>query len=138
MAMKRFLLLTLTWWSGQTFGTMFWTWLRGELVGEDQYGDRYYRTRGGKIHPALGFDRRWVIYNGYAEASKVPPGWYGWLHHIVDVAPPQENYRPREWEKPHLPNMPGSPAAYRPAGSTLRPGHRPPATGDYKPWVPGE
>ena len=36
----------------------------GELVGEDEFGNRYYRTKGGKIDPTLGFERRWVIYNG--------------------------------------------------------------------------
>ncbi len=40
---------------------------------------------------ALGFQRRWVIYSGDAEASKVPPGWNGWLHHTVDVAPTEES-----------------------------------------------
>ena len=45
----------------------------GEFVGEDEFGNRYYRTRGGKIDPTLGFERRWVIYNGYTEASCVPP-----------------------------------------------------------------
>ena len=48
--------------------------LYGERVGEDEFGNRYYRTKGGKIDPALGFERRWVIYNGYAEASKIGAG----------------------------------------------------------------
>jgi NADH:ubiquinone oxidoreductase subunit len=92
---------------------------------------------GRKIDPTLGFERRWVIYNGYAEASRVPPSWHGWLHHTVDVAPTEENYTPREWEKPHVPNMTGTPAAYRPSGSTLASGRRPKATGDYQAWTPG-
>ena len=85
--MKTFLLRFFTWWNGQTFGTQVWTRLYGEFVGEDEFGNRYYRTRGGKIDPTLGFERRWVIYNGLAEASKVPPSWHGWLHHTVDVPP---------------------------------------------------
>ncbi|HWP15125.1 MAG TPA: NADH:ubiquinone oxidoreductase subunit NDUFA12, partial [Xanthobacteraceae bacterium] len=40
-------------------------------------------------------------------------------------------------EKPHRPNMTGTPAAQRPTGSTLAQGRRPKATGDYKAWVPG-
>ena len=67
--MKLFLLKFFTWWSGQTFGTQLWTWRFGELVGEDEQGNRYYRTKGRKIDPTLGFERRWVIYNGYAEAA---------------------------------------------------------------------
>jgi NADH:ubiquinone oxidoreductase subunit len=135
--MKQFLLKMFTWWSGQTFGTQLWTWRFGELVGEDEQGNRYYRTRGGKIDPTLLFERRWVIYNGYAEASRVPADWHGWLHHVVDVPPTQLNYKPREWEKPHVPNMTGTPRAYRPSGSTLASGRRPKATGDYQPWTPG-
>jgi len=84
--MKLFLLKFFTWWSGQTFGTQLWTWRFGELVGQDEQGNSYYRTKGRKIDPTLGFERRWVIYNGYAEASRVPPSWHGWLHHTVDVA----------------------------------------------------
>src|SRR6266849_6157174 len=73
-----------------------------------------------------------------AEDPRVPPSWHGWLHHTVDVPPTQENYSPREWQKPHRPNLTGTPNAYRPSGSTLKSGRRPPATGDYKAWKPGE
>lgn len=135
--MKTFLLKFFTWWNGQTFGTQLWTWRFGEVVGEDEGGNRYYRTKGGKIDPALGFERRWVIYNGLAEPSRVPPSWHGWLHHTVDVPPTQENYKPRPWQKPHRANMTGTPGAHRPTGSTLAQGRRPKATGDYKPWAPG-
>jgi NADH:ubiquinone oxidoreductase subunit len=135
--MKQFFLKLFTWWNGQTFGTQLWTWRFGELVGTDEGGNRYYRTRGGAIDPTLGFERRWVIYNGYAEATRVPPSWHGWLHHTVDVPPTQDGYQPRPWEKPHLPNMTGTPEAYRPEGSTLGRARRPKATGDYQAWTPG-
>jgi NADH:ubiquinone oxidoreductase subunit len=136
--MKHFLLKVFTWWSGQTFGTQLWTWRFGEKVGQDEQGNTYYRTKGGKIDPTLGFERRWVVYNGYAEATKIPPSWHGWIHHTVDVAPTEETYVAREWEKPHVPNMTGTPAAYRPSGSTLASGRRPAATGDYQAWTPGK
>jgi NADH:ubiquinone oxidoreductase subunit len=42
---------------------------------------RYYRAQGPLIDASVGSERRWVIYNGYADASKVPPGWRGWLCH---------------------------------------------------------
>ena len=126
-----------TWWSGQTLNTRFHTWRNGELVARDEFGNSYYRTRGGKIDAALGFERRWVIYKGYSEASTTPPGWYGWLHHTVDTPPSSESYEPREWQLPHLPNMTGTPAAWRPSGSTLGAAARPAATGDYQAWKPG-
>jgi len=135
--MKKFLLKFFTWWNGQTLNTQLWTSLYGEVVGEDEFGNRYYRTKGGKIDPVLGFERRWVIYNGYAEASSIPPSWHGWMHHTVDTAPTEEKYKPRPWQKPHRPNLTGTPGAYRPSGSTLAQGRRPKATGDYKAWTPG-
>jgi NADH:ubiquinone oxidoreductase subunit len=76
------------------------------------------------------------MYRGEPEASKVPPEWHAWLHHTVDEVPHPES-RPRyPWEKPHQPNMTGTPQAYRPAGSILRGGMRAPSTGDYEPWTP--
>ena len=62
--MIQFLLRFFTWWNGATLNTLWHTRRHGELVGQDEFGNRYYRTRGGAIDPALGFDRRWVIYNG--------------------------------------------------------------------------
>ena len=132
--MKNFFLKFFTWWNGQTFGTQLWTWLYGKSVGSDEFGNRYYRS--GKIDPGFGFERRWVIYNGVAEASRVPPSWHGWLHHTVDVPPTEEKYTAHEWQKAHIPNMTGTPSAYRPSGSTLAQGRRPRATGDYRPWRP--
>lgn len=135
--MKTFFLQLFTWWRGQTLNTRFHTWRFGEKVGEDQFGNVYYRTKGGKIDPALGFDRRWVIYADHSEASSVPPGWVGWLRHTVDVPPSQETYQAKEWEMPHLPNQTGTANAYRPQGSMARGGTRPAATGDYQAWTPG-
>ncbi len=126
-----------TWWSGQTLNTRFYTWRQGELVGHDEFGNAYYRSRGGKIDPALGFERRWVIFKGYSEATTVPPGWFGWLHHTAALAPTQESYTGKDWQMPHLSNMTGSPQAWRPTGSTLSVAARPHATGDYEAWKPG-
>ena len=134
--MKNLLVKIFTWWNGATIGTDVWTWLYGELVGEDEFGNRYYRTRRGKVDPTLKFERRWVVYRGIAEASMVPPSWHGWLHHTVDVPPTEEKVQPRPWWKPHRPNLTGTPGALRPTGSTLAQGRRPRATGDYKAWRP--
>jgi NADH:ubiquinone oxidoreductase subunit len=117
-----------TWWNGQTIGTRFYTWRFGERVGEDERGNVFYRTADGK--------RRWVIYNGPAEATAIGAGWHGWMHHRTDVAPPQENYVAREWEKPHQENLTGTGRAYRPKGSILNTSERPRVTGDYDAWQP--
>ena len=131
--MASFLTQFFTWWNGQTLGTRFNTWRFGKRVGEDEFGNVYYE--GGTNSD--GQTRRWVIYKGDAEASKVPPGWNGWLHHTVDVAPSEESYQPREWQQPHQQNWIGTALAYRPQGSTLAEGERPAATGDYEVLTPG-
>ncbi len=117
-----------TWWHGQTLGTRFFTWRRGEFVGEDAQGNRYYQENGGR--------RRWVIYKGDVEASRVPPEWHGWLHYTVDMPPAAAGYPTRPWFKPHQPNLTGSAQAFRPAGSLLNESEAAPATGDYEAWQP--
>ncbi len=115
------------WWHNATPGTLLTTWLRGVSVGTDAFGNRYYRTKDGK--------RRWVLYRGTVEGSRVPPEWNGWLHHTFKD-PPSEPAEPRSWEKDHLPNLSGTEGAYHPEGSLARGGVRPPATGDYESWSP--
>jgi NADH:ubiquinone oxidoreductase subunit len=131
--MKNFLLQFFTWWNGQTLGTRFHTWRNGSKVGQDEFGNTYYE--GGK--DSEGRTRRWVIYAGYAEPTTIPPGWHGWMHYRVDTPPAQENYKPREWQKPHIPNLTGTGKAYRPRGSVLTNTERPRVTGDYDAWTPG-
>ena len=127
--MKNLLLQIFTWWNGATIGTRFYTWRNGTKVGEDEFGNSYYE--GGKFYDR---PRRWVIYKDYAEASSIPPGWHGWMHHRVETPP--SSYEPREWELPHQQNMTGTAGAYRPKGSMLNPEKRPEVTGDYDAWTP--
>lgn len=123
-----------SWWGGNTWGTRLMTFRRGRQIGQDAYGNRYYVQKSGT--GPLGVPRRWVIYADLAEASKVPPEWHGWLHHTVDTVPTSETYLAKPWQKPHLMNMTGTAAAWRPKGSILNPAERPKVTGDYKPWRP--
>lgn len=132
--MSKFLTQFFTWWNGQTLGTRFYTWRTGKKVGEDMFGNIYYQS---DRLDSEGRNRRWVIYKGYAEASTIPPGWHGWIHHRVDTPPPAETYVAQEWEKPHLQNLTGSSLAYRPKGSLLGNQERPRVTGDYDAWTPG-
>ncbi|MFN4289186.1 MAG: NADH:ubiquinone oxidoreductase subunit NDUFA12 [Brevundimonas sp.] len=123
-----------TWWNGATLGTLFTVGRRGRLVGQDEFGNRYYESRDATSYD--GRRRRWVIYNGYAEASKVSADWYGWLHYTFDLPPTEEPLVRRAWEKDHLPNLTGTPMAWRPSGSLAGEGQRPAATGDYEAWTP--
>lgn len=117
-----------TWWDGATVGTALYSARKGRLVGEDLQGNRYYQSRDGA--------RRWVIYNGANDASRVDPDWHGWLHGTFDGEP--ESYLPpkRSFEIEAGGNPTGSPAAYRPLGALEKGGHRASATGDYEAWSP--
>ena len=117
-----------TWWSGQTLGTRLHTWRFGRKAGRDEAGNTYFQTKDGK--------RRWVIYNGYAEASAIPPEWHGWMHHVTDQLPDAESYAAREWQMPHQANPTGSSLAYRPPGSIASGNRLKPVDPGYEAWRP--
>lgn len=120
-----------TWWNGASWGT--WFGLRGKSkVGEDALGNVYFQ--GGK--DTNGNPRRWVIYNGPNDASRIAPEWFSWLHHLVDDVPERALPAPRPWQKPAEPNLTGTPLAYRPPGALEKGGKRAAATGDYEAWTP--
>jgi NADH:ubiquinone oxidoreductase subunit len=121
---------------GMTFGTRLYTWLRGEQVGSDEFGNRYFRDKAGARRFAGRREKRWVLYAGDPEASKVPPDWHAWLHHSVKEPPPPGGLPKRPWQKEHVPNLTGTAEAYRPPGHDYKGGRRARATGDYEPWVP--
>jgi NADH:ubiquinone oxidoreductase subunit len=114
-----FLKRLVTWWNGQTLGTQFYTSRHGVKVGESETRDQ---------------KRRWVIFNGEAEASRVPPDWHGWLHHSWNEPPTKAPLRHKAWEKPHQENLTGTPAAYAPPGSIRK--AKPVARADYEAWQP--
>ena len=109
------------------------TWLRGEQVGVDSEGNKYYQER--RV-PTDRRRRRWIVYKGADEASRVPPEWHAWLHYTVDEMPDPKNPTIQPWQEDHQPNLTGTDAAYRPPGHTLEGGRRAAATGDYEPWTP--
>ena len=123
-----------TWWNGATLGTLFTIGRRGEHIGTDENGNRYYQSRDNISYD--GRKLRWVTYDGYAEASKVSPDWHGWLHYTFDEPPTTDPLPRRAFETPYIPNLTGTPMAWRPPGSLANEGRRPAATGDYQPWTP--
>lgn len=125
--MKNLLLQIFTWWRGQTLGVRFYTWRKGERVGEDQRGNVYYRNADDT--------RRWVIYADVVEASEIPSGWHGWMHHKTDVPPHEDGYQAYTWELPHKANQTGTSGAYRPATAKRAAQGNPPSA-DYEAWTP--
>ena len=127
-----------TWWDGATIGTMLHSARTGEKVGTDAQGNTYFRAKKRTANggPFDGRERRWVIYNGANDASRVPAEWHGWLHGNFDGTPKSNLPPPRIWEVDYTPNATGTVGAYRPQGALERGGHRAAATGDYDAWSP--
>ena len=122
-----------TWWDGATIGTLLDSWRHGVEVGSDAQGNRYFRAR---KKSADGRERRWVIYHGSNDASRVPSEWHGWLHGAFDDVPESRLPPARVWETDYTPNATGTGAAYLPQGALQRGGRRAAATGDYEAWSP--
>ena len=136
-----FLSKIFTWWNGATIGTGLFTWRRGEHVGTDAQGNKYYRAKNKRtdLNTAgsySGRERRWVIYDGANDASRVPSEWHGWLHGAFDDVPESHLPPSRIWETDYTPNATGTPDAYRPQGALERGGKRVVAVGDYEAWSP--
>ncbi len=93
------------WWNQYTFGTKIKTILFGKLVGEDNSGNKYYESKSGK---------RWVIYNGEVEASKIPSEWYSWMHHTGNKIENSHELDKYSWQKEHMPNQTGTENSYHP------------------------
>lgn len=122
-----------TWWNGSTIGAAFDIRRRASLVGRDDQGNSYFEERRGKPGDRK---RRYVIYEGLAEASRVPPEWFGWLHHLVEEPPTVAPLPRKAWEREHRPNLTGTPFAYQPPGSLARGRDAAPMDG-YEAWNPG-
>jgi NADH:ubiquinone oxidoreductase subunit len=114
-------------------GTVIDTWLHGQRVGCDCFGNVYYRAK----RTASGQrERRWVMYKNEPEASTVPPEWHGWLHHnqakqIADNSPLRH-----AWQLAPEANQTGTAAAYFPAGHYAKGGERAVSRSDYEAWQP--
>ena len=93
-----------TWWNSQTLGTFLDTIFFGKFIGKDEFGNKYYQNKKGK---------RWVIYNGEINASKITSDWFSWIHHITDKAP-NDNKKKYSWQKPHKDNKTGTKESYKP------------------------
>ena len=120
---------TFTWWNGATVGTSIFSRRYGREVGRDEFGNIYFVHR---KDPR----RRWVIYAGDNDGSRVPPAWQAWLRGTIDEVPHEALPPRRHFQKDPVPNLTGPMAAFRPDGALGSGKVRPASTGDYQPWTP--
>ena len=111
--MINFLKQIFTWWNKKTIGTFFYTLVTGKKIGSDEFGNKYYSNLKDFSDRNA---KRWVIFNGIIEATKIPPQWHAWLHKTIDT-PPLKYTHKYKWQKKHEENLTGTPNAYKPEGS---------------------
>ena len=126
MGVFSFLSRATTWWNRETLGTQLYTWRKGIKVGEDGSGNIFFRDKDDR--------RRWVIFNGEVEASRVSAEWHGWLHRTWDKPPTEMPLPKKSWEIDHKPNVTGSLASYKPVGSLNQRDIK--KRRDYEAWRP--
>lgn len=114
------------WWDGYSIGTGLFTRFHGTEVGRDVVGNIYYANADDS--------RRWVLYTGDNDASRVEPEWYGWLHKIYALPPTLDPLTHKAWEQPHRPNLTGTDGAFYRQGSIRRADVKP--ASDYEAWRP--
>ena len=98
-----------TWWNHQTIGTRITIFFFGKFIGKDSFGNKYYQTKK---------EKRFIIYKGEVDASKIPNEWYSWMHFTPNKIENKHELEKFEWQKPHKPNLTGSSEAYSPKKNT--------------------
>ena len=79
-----------TWWNHQTLGTRLYTLFFGKFKGKDYFGNKYYQSKSGK---------RWIIYNGEVDATKIPNEWYSWMHYLNNKIEHTQELSKYSWQK---------------------------------------
>ncbi len=101
-----------------------------EKIGTDEFGNEYFQ------HKKNG--KRFVIYKGIVEPSKIPAEWHGWIHHNIKHPPTHSKTHKYHWQKIHLPNLTGTKNSYAPKGHLASGGIREEVSSDYEAWNPNE
>ncbi|MFA6280135.1 MAG: NADH-ubiquinone oxidoreductase subunit NDUFA12 family protein [Bdellovibrionales bacterium] len=117
-------------------GTKLTVVLFGRLAFTDAYDNRYYVVQKPRWR-SKATEKRWVLYAGAPEATKVPPEAFVWLHHLCDQPLPKVGRTRYGKDVEHHPNLTGTVVASFPSGYGLSlkkgtlPRHR-----DNQAWQP--
>ncbi len=101
-------------------------------IGIDEFGNSYFEQ---KSSPSISIKKkRFVIYRGQVEASKIPSQWHRWLHYTCDEVPVNINTHKNSWQKIHLPNLTGTTYQHSPINTETK--KRKAVSCDYESWKP--
>ena len=128
----------LGWWKNATIGASFDIKRRSSEIGEDEWGNKFFEENEAspKGSAFSGRKRRYVIYNGPAEPSRISADWHGWLHHVFDKPPTEDPLPKKTFETEHTPNLTGTIYAYKPKGALGSDEERTKTAADYEAWDP--
>lgn len=82
------------------WGLLLYTKIFGQYVDTDTSNNVYYKTKNSIP------EKRWVIYNGIYDSSKIPANWHSWLHFMRDTPPEKDTHM---W----IPNTTGTKFAHK-------------------------
>lgn len=70
--------------------SILFTKIFGTCAGKDLYGNQFY------FYKKSGREKRWVIYKGICDPSKIAAEWHSWLHFINNDTPkaPKKTWSP--------------------------------------------
>lgn len=105
------------------FITKFLIKRSAQKIGTDEFGNSYYENKKN--------GKRYVIYNGIAEASKIPAHWHGWIHYNNNNTPVKVDTKKSSWQKIHIPNLTGTKNAYSPKNKKSAK-----SSSQYESWQP--
>jgi NADH:ubiquinone oxidoreductase subunit len=95
--------------------TIFWLQFTANIAGKDEQGNVYYEHKNKTT--SNGLKKRFCIFIGICEPSRISPLWHNWLHYISNIIPSNNgvNY---DWQKLHTPNLTGTGLEYKPYCTT--------------------
>ena len=89
---------------------------RSTKVGGDQYGNQYFEA---KRTDSFGRKKRFCLYSGRPEASKISPEWHLFMHYQVEAKDVKTNYKQHKWQKPFVPDITLTEVKYLPKNHPL-------------------
>lgn len=89
---------------------------KGKFVGEDEYGNKYYETN---QRDYLNRKKRYCLFNGRVEATKIPPEWHCFMHYQIPKESVILDTKQYKWQKRFLPDLTLSSIKYLPKNHPL-------------------
>ncbi len=92
------------------FGTLIYSFLFGEKVGQDIKGNKFFINRGKK-------NKKWVLFKSKVDPTQLSVEWHQWLTDLDKFDVPKTSLKNYKWQKDRDSNRTGTKKAYHPKSS---------------------